>query len=965
MASHPSLAESAAPLSLDAIVQRLAELAGDDEPRQFLIGCLSLVEQEALFQRLKTEAERTMNAQPLLSLRFAELLSWAADQAGAPTHRALGSLSRGDAFRVLGRHDDAVRALDDAAADFTRQGDPVGWARSRLGALRSMHHLGRAEEALPVAEQALEILVANQEWSRAGNNAIYLAWVYTDLARYDDALAVYERAEEYYRRLAGDAEIQIGYVKAHRAEILNRRGDFRGALKPHQEARASFARHNQHVLVLQEDQFIAYAYAGQGHYSRALRLYGDVLAAHEASGLDPEVALVALDLASCYLELNRYADALLLAEEAVARSEHCRAPVEVAKARLVCAVARARLGANDTALALLDELVPTFAAAGLTRQVAIATLLRATLYAREGDWPAALQEAERARAFFRERGLPIEQARSELLGARANVALEQPDRAAELARSALAIAATHDIGWLRPEGHHLLGNVARSAGAPDVALAEYDEAIARIEGVQSRLPSEIRERFLEDKLEIYHAAIACSLSQGTSERAFGYLERAKSRALVDYLTGNLEVRTRVQNATSPELVEQLARLREEHAWLYQRVYGFAPAQPAGAELSRDERSQLEGQIHEREKQIARLVERLALRAAEGRPATSDEVMSRFGDLPRLQAGEVLLEYYFDGASGLVFVGAANRLTVVPLRVGPAVIRRRLNRLQTNLEATAQAWARGQPIGAFAGNARGILQDLYRDLIEPVATHLTGQDRIVVVPFGPTHAVPFHALYDGQQYLIERSEVSVWPASSLIGRTSKRHPSQSALVVGYSDGGRLPNVLAEARAVAGLLPGRLYLEEAATRAAVVGAASGCQVVHLATHGEARLDNPAFAHLKLADGQLSAVDVFNLELDGALVTLSACETGRSVVVGGDEVIGLSRGFLYAGASTLVQTLWRVDDRSTAQLMEQFYRGLSAGLPKAAALREAQRAALDQNSGHPYFWAPFQLIGDHGPR
>jgi CHAT domain-containing protein len=137
-----------------------------------------------------------------------------------------------------------------------------------------------------------------------------------------------------------------------------------------------------------------------------------------------------------------------------------------------------------------------------------------------------------------------------------------------------------------------------------------------------------------------------------------------------------------------------------------------------------------------------------------------------------------------------------------------------------------------------------------------------------------------------------------------------------------------------------------------------------VVHVAAHGEARLDNPAFAHLKLADGQLSMVDVFNLELHGALVTLSACETGRSAVMGGDELVGLSRGFLYAGAATLVQSLWRVEDGSTAELMGRFYAALCTGRPKGEALREAQLALLAADSAHPYSWAPFQLIGDRGP-
>jgi CHAT domain-containing protein len=145
---------------------------------------------------------------------------------------------------------------------------------------------------------------------------------------------------------------------------------------------------------------------------------------------------------------------------------------------------------------------------------------------------------------------------------------------------------------------------------------------------------------------------------------------------------------------------------------------------------------------------------------------------------------------------------------------------------------------------------------------------------------------------------------------------------------------------------------------------VAAAGHHTVIHLATHGEARLDNPMFAHLKLADGQLSMVDIFNLPLQGTLVTLSACETGRSVVAGGDELIGLSRGFLYAGAKTLVQSLWRVEDGSTAGLMTEFYRGIRAGCWMGDALRDAQRAMLATHGTHPFFWAPFQLIGDDGP-
>jgi CHAT domain-containing protein len=160
----------------------------------------------------------------------------------------------------------------------------------------------------------------------------------------------------------------------------------------------------------------------------------------------------------------------------------------------------------------------------------------------------------------------------------------------------------------------------------------------------------------------------------------------------------------------------------------------------------------------------------------------------------------------------------------------------------------------------------------------------------------------------------------------------------------------------------MLGAACYVEGEATRARVVAEAPRRDIVHLAAHGEARLDNPLFAHIALADGQLSMIDIFNMRLDGALVTLSACETGRGAIVGGDELVGLSRGFLFAGAATLVQSLWRVDDRSTARLMQCFYGALMDGIPPGAALRRAQRGLLHEGL-HPHLWGAFQLVGRDG--
>jgi CHAT domain-containing protein len=161
----------------------------------------------------------------------------------------------------------------------------------------------------------------------------------------------------------------------------------------------------------------------------------------------------------------------------------------------------------------------------------------------------------------------------------------------------------------------------------------------------------------------------------------------------------------------------------------------------------------------------------------------------------------------------------------------------------------------------------------------------------------------------------------------------------------------------------LFGGTLCGDEAADRSVLQAVPT--QILHIAAHGQHRLDQPDLSYLYLADGQLYADDLLQHDLSYELVTLSACETGRANVAASDELIGLGRGFLYAGAGALLASLWRVADASTMRLMEHMYEALGTGASKAAALREAQRSIMAENrETHPAFWGAFQLIGDSRP-
>jgi len=247
------------------------------------------------------------------------------------------------------------------------------------------------------------------------------------------------------------------------------------------------------------------------------------------------------------------------------------------------------------------------------------------------------------------------------------------------------------------------------------------------------------------------------------------------------------------------------------------------------------------------------------------------------------------------------------------------------------------------------------------LIQPLGLK-KNRRRLVFVPYGILHFLPFHLLHDGNEYLIEKHEILTLPAAGLVTRQSPRR-SPGVLALAHSWDRKLPHTAAEAQVVQKLFGGSIHAEEQANRAAL--GETPVQILHIAAHGQHRLDQPDLSFLQLADGQLYADDVMQRDLSYELVTLSACEAGRARVMASDDLIGIGRSFLYAGAGALVLSLWHVGDQATLGLMERMYTFLQAGQSKAAAIREAQKSVLTENRDlHPAFWGAFQLVGNADP-
>lgn len=184
-------------------------------------------------------------------------------------------------------------------------------------------------------------------------------------------------------------------------------------------------------------------------------------------------------------------------------------------------------------------------------------------------------------------------------------------------------------------------------------------------------------------------------------------------------------------------------------------------------------------------------------------------------------------------------------------------------------------------------------------------------------------------------------------------------SANSLVLGIADE-RAPQILDEVKSVAALLPrSSLYVGDQATSSLLRAKGPDSGLLHIATHGVYRQDNPMFSGIRLGDGYLNLYDLYQTRLGAKLVTLSGCATGINFVAAGDDLLGLQRGLFCAGATTLLLSLWDVHDQSTSLLMQHFYREFMRTGDMAGALQHAMQAVRRQNS-HPYFWAPFVLVG-----
>ncbi len=509
-----------------------------------------------------------------------------------------------------------------------------------------------------------------------------------------------------------------------------------------------------------------------------------------------------------------------------------------------------------------------------------------------------------------------------------------------------------------------LGRVYRGVGRLPEAEVALRQAVASVEDMRSLLQSEeLRETFVEDKMEAYAQLVQVLFDQGKLGEAFEVSERARARAFLDLL-GNRVSLTKGANAA---LIGEEKALQERIAQLKAHIPRGDDQEETVEEEAESEEAPLPDQAYpHRELELAReaytaFLARVRSLNREQASLMTVEPLTLADVQALLPPGAVLLEYFVDGGRTLLWAISRETLQAIPLKIGRVELARRV----TELRELIASRGRTEDLQRAA-------RELYITLVAPAFP--SGFPReLLIVPHDALHYLPFQALMSAPgRYLIQDAPLYNYSSASLMQFTRAKAQAGAATLFALGNPDLQDPTLnlrfaeREVRAVADLFPDSVFLtRQEATKAKGLEHSPRHSLLHFATHAELDETDPLGSALRLApsrgdDGRLEVQEVFGLDLHASLVVLSACETALGKLTRGDELTGLTRAFIYAGTPSIITTLWKVSDRASYELMRAFYEHLKAGRDKAAALRQAQLATLAKYP-HPYYWAAYQLTGE----
>lgn len=490
-------------------------------------------------------------------------------------------------------------------------------------------------------------------------------------------------------------------------------------------------------------------------------------------------------------------------------------------------------------------------------------------------------------------------------------------------------------------------------GNGDAALAAYLKAVDALEKDRRTLRDDkSRGTFLEDRIGFYYSPILQLLDRHRYDEAFQLFERSRSRALADLLASRT---LGIRRPAEQKLYAESAMVRTQIADAQSRLFELASQANAASSPSR--MAALQTQIGSLEEQDRQITARMTADAPRLRnlvsstPATLAEVQAS------MRAGNYeILQYLVLQTAVIVWHITADTVTVRNVFRPRSELAGKVGTLQQSLSDRNAAFD------------QTTARELFLFLVAPVLQHVRSE-RLVIIPHEDLQYVPFQVLQnpaDGR-YLGERFQISYAPSATVLQSLKPSSGLAGGRLLALAD----PSITAapvEVAAIAKLFPAKqkVVTDVLATKRDFASWAGAYDVIHLSVHGKFDASEPMLSYLLFAPdsgdgGHLTAAEMFGLPLDGSrLVVLSGCETGRVEATHANEILGMVRALLYAGAGTLVLSHWKVDSDATALWMQTFYESAQTKAGPEAARAALLRVKAVPAYQHPYYWAAFTMVG-----
>ncbi len=819
----------------------------------------------------------------------------------AAAHNQLGNAAR--------RAGLTIEALENyrAATTLYRKHGPVAELAAALNNIGGLaHSLGRLTEAAAALEEALPLHRAANDIGGQVSAENTMAWVLRDLGQPEEAL-LRLKASERLARASGD----------------------------------------QHLLGATA-QRVGGVYLALGRIDEAIEEYHTADRVARALDRPWDMGAAANSLGRALLAAGDTTAAVEQTERAAELATRLAGPAAEAVAQVNLAIARLQAGDADAAAVAAECAMRISVKIGDRHTQAVALAVAGRIAAALADLGQARELLEAAAARF------------EQLGSDLGAAVVLAD----------------------------LAEVHQSLDRLDDAVNAFERAMVLVESMRARIADDdARASFFSSVADVPLRYTALLVSMNRVADALHVVERGRARVLADRMA---QLQLNAHRGMDASVTARRAEIHGELLAVEQQLESLLrthPADAAEAAAARDRRRSLELDLR---------TSTAELRAEN--PRFAELVCPQAPDLESLRrdviGDAVVLEYVLGEPDSLLIAVTTDRVQAFALPARPEI-----ERMVTALRVAVLSRQKTYPHG----------HELFRALVAPAAD-LIGDRNLIIVPDGVLHDLPFALLlttpvpddsawsFGLLPYLVRDRAVSVLPSATVAGLITRRPRAGAAFereLVAFGDPiapgvARLSHAAQEIWSIAELLDptllevGRPERYDSSTICIRTGAAASkaeieqltagpegvsCRFLHMATHGILDPVRPEFSGLLFsriadvpeADGVWRSYEIIDARIRSALVVLSACETALGRTLGGEGVLGLSRGFLYAGASALAVSLWRVPDASTARLMTHLYRGLLGDAPSpAAALREAQLARITAGAAHPYLWAAFIVVG-----